>query len=271
MAANLPTYNACRQLCNSARVDPYENYDIPTELNFELDGILTKSLRGEFFLLHDNFEDSDNTNRMLIFSTEKNLQLLNEYPHWLCVGTFDVAPSIFTQLFSVHIIKNGKSLPLVYSLFENKLESTYNQFFGYIKNKVTNSPKTISTDFKLAIINSIEEIFPETKVCRCFFHFKKSIWRHIQQEGLSIEYCDMTISQNLVRLYSKKLVCLAFIPLDDVLDFFILLQKNAPAKINKLYKYFEETYIGLKGRGRYGTRKEARYHKLYLFLKNYLT
>ncbi|RNA41824.1 hypothetical protein BpHYR1_039016 [Brachionus plicatilis] len=59
-------------------------------------------------------------------------------------------------------------MPLILALFTNKQEAT-----------VSNSPLSVSSDYELAIIISIQEVFPISEVCGCFFHLKKSIWRHV--------------------------------------------------------------------------------------------
>ncbi|CAF0921168.1 unnamed protein product [Brachionus calyciflorus] len=122
VAAILPSYNASRQLCTRNRVDPYESYDIPSDINFVLHDDFKVSEKKELFLIYD--ETYNEQDRMLIFSTEKNLQILNENRYWLCDGTFDAALSIFIQLFSMHNLKNGNNLPLVYGLFTNKQQAT---------------------------------------------------------------------------------------------------------------------------------------------------
>ena len=82
--------NAARQLCRKARIDPYENYEIPNDLNFKLHEDFKISFKNYSFILYDNYApDIDNSNRMMIFATEKNLQLLSENRRWLCDGTFD--------------------------------------------------------------------------------------------------------------------------------------------------------------------------------------
>jgi hypothetical protein len=180
---------------------------------------------------------------MLIFSTDKTLQILNEHRNWLCDGTFDAVPLIFIQLFTVHVIKKCKNLPLIYALFTNKQEVTYRKFFSFISNKVKNSPLSVSSDFEIAIINSIEAVFPDAEVCGCFFHLKKNICRHIQDSGLVTEYCDLSIEDNQVRKFAKMLACLAFAPVSDVVDAFVSLQNEIPSKLKKVYTYFEDNYI----------------------------
>lgn len=156
------------------------------------------------FLLYDNYNPNDNQDRMLIFSTEKNLQILNENRNWLCDGTFDAAPAIFKQLFTVHVIKNGKKLPLVYALLTNKLE-TYIKVFQVSKSKIQNDPLSVTSDFEISIINSVYEVFPDAEVDGCFFHLKKSIWRHVQDSELVSQYNDSEKEENYVRRNVKML------------------------------------------------------------------
>lgn len=57
---------------------------------------------GENFLLYDGGDCQD---RILLFSTHRNLQVLENSPHWFCDGTFKVVPSIFHQLFTIQCSK----------------------------------------------------------------------------------------------------------------------------------------------------------------------
>ena len=58
-----------------------------------------QSLNDDAFLLYDSGAAND---RILIFSTRRNLQLLSRSEHWYADGTFKVVPSIFTQLYTIH-------------------------------------------------------------------------------------------------------------------------------------------------------------------------
>lgn len=226
IVAHLPTYSAARQVCSRARINPYEDFVLYQNLIFipnpsDLSFVLPEQLEnGEKFLFFDEMIGED---RILIFTTEKNLSLLTEYRNWLCDGTFDSAPSLFKQLFSLHALKKNKTLPLVYALFTNKQEATYQKFFDFIKNLTKTGPITISCDFELAIINAIETVFPEANILGCFFHLKKSIWRHIQDNGLVNDYNDLNIIENNIRLYTKMLACLAFVPCEFVISAFTLI------------------------------------------------
>ncbi|RMZ94417.1 hypothetical protein BpHYR1_019189, partial [Brachionus plicatilis] len=107
----------------------------------------------------------------------------------------------------------------------------------------------ISTDFELSIINAVDEVFSDTETCGCFFHIKKSIWRHVQEYGLATAYKDIK-EDNQTKLYTKMLACLAFVPVEEVVSAFETLKKASPSNLGKLYKYFEQYYIGPLTRGR---------------------
>ena len=87
--AQLPTQEASRQVINRIKrkqvdggVNPITRAEImiPTDLKF--------TLNGERFL----FEDTDDDDRIIIFTTFENLRILKRNLDWLCDGTFDIAP-----------------------------------------------------------------------------------------------------------------------------------------------------------------------------------
>ena len=94
------------------------------------DGIERTYTNDEHFLWDDSGrEDPD---RILIFATQRNIDILNEIHDWYCDGTFSISPSLFRQVFTIHVIRNGHNLPLVYCLLPDKKEETYKKAFGMI-------------------------------------------------------------------------------------------------------------------------------------------
>ena len=51
-------------------------------------------------------------------------------------------------------------------------------------------PDRFMTDFEVAIINACRENFPESEISCCYFHFKQSLYRRVQDVGLQIPYND---------------------------------------------------------------------------------
>lgn len=85
----------------------------PISVNeLEIPEDFTKTEKGDLFLIFDSGKVQE---RMLIFTTKENLKKLATSEPWFIDGTFDVVPSIFSQMFSIHCIINTKVIPLVYT------------------------------------------------------------------------------------------------------------------------------------------------------------
>src|SRR5579863_7060855 len=62
-----------------------------------------KTANGDGFLFFDSGPDH---NRIMIFTTNQNLEFLKSSDTWLADGTFKVAPTLFDQLFVIHAYRN---------------------------------------------------------------------------------------------------------------------------------------------------------------------
>ncbi len=85
------------------------------------------------------------------------------------------------------------------------------------------------SDFEPATIKSIKSMLPNTLhkgnfftliekiiitfLIGCLFHFSQAIWRQVQSKKLSTKYKE----DECFRLNVKKLIALAFVPLDDIM------------------------------------------------------
>lgn len=83
----------------------------------------TKTTRGDLFYYDDSGQQDPN--RVIMFTTKRNLQLFEEYHDWCSDGTFDVSPSFFKQIYTIHITINNRTIPIVYFFLPNKKETTY--------------------------------------------------------------------------------------------------------------------------------------------------
>ena len=72
---------------------------------------------------------NDDLDRVIIFTTQSNIDLLNKHHDWYADGTFDIAPTFFKQVYTIHIIISGKTLPMLYALLPNKKQSTHRKLF----------------------------------------------------------------------------------------------------------------------------------------------
>jgi len=132
-------------------------------------------------LRHDSGPASGN-DKMLISSTERNLDILSCATDWAMDVTFDAAPMLFTQVYSIHATFMERTLPLVYALLPNKNQATYQTLFAEIKNLTRQNarPERVITDFELAAMNGFSQEYPNVQQRGCFFHFSQNVYRRIQ-------------------------------------------------------------------------------------------
>jgi hypothetical protein len=95
----------------------------------ELEDTLT--VDGQQFFLDDSGKDDED--RVMVFATQENLQMLRRYPEWFIDGTFEICPKLFKQLFTFQIVVNGFNLPLIYALLPNKQTETYKKLFQMVQ------------------------------------------------------------------------------------------------------------------------------------------
>jgi hypothetical protein len=81
-------------------------------------------------------------------------------------------------------------IPCVYCLTTKRDKILYKKIFGHLIALSTNinlnfSPQIFTSDFELAAIHACKSTFPNVKISACFFHYSQSIWRKIQELGLS--------------------------------------------------------------------------------------
>ncbi|CAF4254350.1 unnamed protein product [Rotaria magnacalcarata] len=205
---------------------------------------LRKTYRGEDFLLHEE-------KNMIIFTTKSNLSALKQSKHWFADGTFKVCPNDFYQLFTLHALMTSTIIPPVYGLLIGKSSNDYNGFFRKVLNQDNFQPETILSDFETG----------------CLFHFGQSVWRHVQNKGLSTKYKE---DENF-RPNVKMLTGLVYLPLSDVITGFDLVAGEFDGDADGLLDYFEKTWIGEPRRRGAGRKKPQFDHLLWDFYDRVIT
>lgn len=110
-SADDPTVAALPSLHNmrrtAARIQNRSNVNMNpktlAELVFDDDVVMTS--RNKHFLLHDSAvygEDPEPENRLLLFGTKENLDILKVCDTIAMDGTFKIVPPLFKQLFTMH-------------------------------------------------------------------------------------------------------------------------------------------------------------------------
>ena len=197
---------------------------------------------GEQFLQYDSGPDD---NRIFIFATEAALQLLVSSDHWFMDGTFKIVPQLFFQLYTVHVLHNGGTVPCVYALLPRKEEATYEHLFREIKSLAPQAaPSSILLDFEKAAINAAGRIFTGAEIKCCFFHLSQNIFRQVQENGLQNRYRDDAEFALGVRMVAAT----AFVPVDQIVDAYEQLQQHLDDEYDDILDYFEDNYIGRQRR-----------------------
>ena len=137
----------------------------PQTLHFEIPEQFRLTLDGENFLLFDSGNSGIYDDRIILFSTERNLNLLKNSEHWFSDGTFSSCPNIFYQFYTIHSVFQSDIIPLVYVLLPDKKEITYIKLLQALKSlKPGLCPKSFTVDFEKASIYAIKTEFPNTKI-----------------------------------------------------------------------------------------------------------
>jgi hypothetical protein len=112
-AAHLaPSYSASKRIVEQKR--KRSDVDNPRHHSVQ-DIILSDGLKVTTRSEQFQFWDSGNldASRIFIFGIATNLQLLEQYSHWFMDGTFNVALAVFPKVFTIHVLIDNRSVPLI--------------------------------------------------------------------------------------------------------------------------------------------------------------
>ena len=207
-------------------------------------GDWTRTIQGEDMLLADSGENDPE--RIIIFATKKDLEILCNSNCIYLDGTFKSCPDLFYQLFTLHAFVEGKQFPFVYVLLPGKTRILYDRMFHMLKEACWNcnfqmNPKKIMSDFESSLIPSIAIQFPGSKHKGCFYHFSQAIWRKVQSLGYQTEY----LHNDQIRVFIREMMALAFIPEWEVSIGFQSLCTDTPEDLNvgEFTDYMDRTWI----------------------------
>jgi len=192
IAVRFPSFHEVRRQLSRHRTAQYipvrDPLNIPDELRVTLRGrqlAVGDANHGERFLLHEG-----QGGKMLIFCANTELSIRHRSEYLVCDGTFEMAPNSAYQLYTMHgFFNNTESLPLVWALLPNKSRATYNEMLVAIREQLINTFGDIGairyflTDFELAAVQAIQNVFPEATVKGCSFHFRQALLRRVGEEG----------------------------------------------------------------------------------------
>jgi hypothetical protein len=109
--------------------------------------------------------------RILIFASSEQLDILQSSGDFLVDGTFKVDPEIFYQLYIIHAVYRGHVVPVLYALLKRKTAATYQNLVHQILQFAPRwNPISIMLDFEQACIGVYEANFPNVNLSGCYFH-----------------------------------------------------------------------------------------------------
>ena len=207
--------------------------------------LLQVTTKGDRFLLYDSGAEAD---RMIIFATPANLDILGRSEEWFLDGTFKVCPSIFSQLYTVHAkLPHGGAVPVLYALLPANNTETYRRFLTVLKEHLNgHEPQVVHMDFEKAMIKELDRAFPDVRIIGCNFHFNQCLYRRIQSDGpLHEKYLQDQDFALGVRMFAA----LAFVPWQaNRWAFSVLLEspfvRNNRTILRSFINYFESTWVG---------------------------
>ena len=204
---------------------------------------------GRNFLLVDTNDDD----RILIFGTEEGVAMLGNYENWFMDGTFKTVPPLYLQLYTIHSLVDGRTIPAVYALLPDKRRTTYERLLTSLVALNANlAPATVMTDFELGAQSAVKDVFPDAQAKGCFFHFAQAVYRKVQSEGLQQRYQE---DPNFA-MQCRMLAALAFVPVGDTQAAFDELGAELPDVLQPVVDYVEDTFLGPVRRG---IRRAPRY------------
>ena len=130
-------------------------------------------------------------------------------------GTFSVTPPGFAQLYTFHVLRNGRNFVGIYALLLNKRIDTYVELLNEVR-RFTNDvvPESFMVDFEQAMINALGQMYPGISLKGCLEHLSQCIFRKVQELGLLPTYiADIDFCTNI-----RMIAAISFVPFEDVIN-----------------------------------------------------
>ncbi|CAF3821104.1 unnamed protein product, partial [Rotaria sp. Silwood1] len=204
---------------------------LPQSCVFDIPSDYITTIDGKRFLLAD--ELLARRECLLMFSSDRQLDLLFRSPIVYMDETFAKSPPHFMQVYVIHAILYDICLPCVFCLLVNKKAVTYRHVFSELKQKAVErgivfSPVMIMSDVESGVLPAIKS---------------EAIYGQIQYLGKQQDYS----TNETFRLLCRKIMALALMPRDQVIRGFNEIRDNAeqlPGRLmDELLIYFENNRL----------------------------
>lgn len=211
-------------------------------------GQCRKTWNAKDFLVHQDTQWG-----LLIFLSPTCAVKLQQCDDVYVDGTFSTCPKPFKQLVTIHGKYGDRVLPFAFCMLRSKETALYREMFRQIRLHITRitgycfQPSRILCDFEMSLISAIQTEFPQASLHGCYFHYCQSIWRKVQELGLTTAYRRQRSVKNIIR----RVMSLGYVPTALVrLTFNLIyssrsaarLMRNVPG-LQQFVDYFRQNYI----------------------------
>lgn len=195
-------------------------------------------------LIFTFFPGLDDPNRILFFTTHKNLELLKASDYWGINCVTKKIPRPFAQCWVIQGFDRLKAFALAYFLVRSTDDLTFQRAMKLLPEDIL--PKHVMMDYNRKEYKLAQRLFPNAKFHLCYFFFTSSIMKKIANHHWSRRYR----ADEQFHIDVKCFMMLAFVKEVDVVRYFNVLKEifngmyQDSACLFDFYEYMEETWIG---------------------------
>lgn len=232
----------------------------------DLDGIiiperLQVTLHGQpFLLLQHTFNHTGDLTHpggsretIWVFGTWERFRKMCEAQTAFADGTFKTCPHPFYQVYIIHVVhENGVRMrPCIWCLLTRKTGEIYTVLFQKLRELAQEREHPIvwtkfRTDFEVAVMNAVIQMFPGVTVTGCFFHFCSAIIKKLREMGFNADYKN---ALTRVKVAVKSIMGLAYLPPMVVADTFQAIRNEYQnlnvqrPNLDDFFAYVEESWV----------------------------
>lgn len=184
---------------------------------------------------------------LMIVGSDLLLRYLAATDRVLMDGTFKTCPAPWFQMFCMHILIGLNSIMVVTVFLSSKSKRIYIRMLHLLSNRfhelgVAVKWTTVMTDFESGLRPALYDFLDAgTALPACYFHFTKSNIKEIGQIGLIVLYEDK--DDPWFRNFVRRLLCLAYLPIERVIPVFALLINHEEFKHQLQTNELAMTYL----------------------------
>ena len=123
-------------------------------------------------------------------------------------------PKPYKQIVTIRGNYWERVLPLAFCMLGSKATGLYHEMLQQLKRHVMRltsndlTPARTVCDFEISLMSAIQSEFPGTTLHGCFFHFCQSLWRKIEELGMTTVYGQNPSIKKVIR----KIMSLGYLP-----------------------------------------------------------